>query len=225
MTHRRPSLPLVLGVLAVAVAALAVLFSATGTGVAARGSVAATTKPQPRRVLRLEANKRFPAAAIPTVEAAKVALRVGRLRAQNAVLGCGGGTVDLGTWCLDAAPRGTAAYREAAASCTRLGGRLPTAAQLVGAAPKLRLSGRADDRPHKAQVAPGRDLREMSSTFITTSTGSAAAGSFAKPAPPTLQYVTVYDNGDAGGFAGAVPADTPERFRCAYLERQPAPSK
>jgi hypothetical protein len=224
MPLRRPSLPLLLGALAVLVAAAAVLFATGGTGDAARGSVAATTKPQPRRVLRLGADKRFPVAAIPTVDAAKVALRVGGLRAQDAVLGCRTGTVDLGTWCMDAAPRGSATYAEAAGSCVRLGGRLPTAAQLVGAAPKLRLGGRADDRPHKADVAAGRDLREMSSTLVTTSTGSAAAGGFAKPAPTTLQYVTVFDNGDAGGFAGSVAGGTTERFRCAYLERQPTAS-
>jgi hypothetical protein len=61
---------------------------------------------------------------------------------------------------------------------------------------------------------------------ITTTTGSNAGGTFANPAPATLQYVTVYDNGDQGGFAGGVPSGTNERFRCAYLERQdPLPKK
>jgi hypothetical protein len=221
MPLRRPSLPLLLGALALVVAALAVLFAATGTSLAGR-SLGATTKPQARKVLRLDAKKKFPAAAIPTVDEARVTLTVGRLRKQNAVLACRTGTVDLGTWCLDAVPRGVASYAEASQACVGLGGRLPTAAQLIGAAPVVRLGGRSDDRSSKAEVAPGRDLREISSTVVTTTTGSAAGGAFSNPRPATLQYVTVYDNGDAGGFAGGVPSGANERFRCAYLERQAA---
>jgi hypothetical protein len=221
MSLRRPSLALVLGVLALLIAAVAVTFVATGTSLAG-SKVSATTKPQPRKVLRLDAQGRFPAAAIPTVDQAKVALRVGRLRAQNAVLGCPSDAADLGTWCMDRGVRGAATYAAASRACVRLGGRLPTAGQLVGAAAKLRLSGRADDRPSKALVDPsGRDLRELSSTVVTTTTGSGAAGSFKTPAPSTLQYVSVFDNGDVGGFAGGVSVATAERFRCAYRERQP----
>ena len=221
MSLRRPSLPLVLGVLALLIAATAVAFVATGTSLAG-SQVGATTKPQPRKVLRLDANARFPAEAIPTVDRAKVALRIGKLRAQNAVLGCPSGAVDLGTWCMDRGVRGVASFGLASRICVRQGGRLPTAGQLVGAAAKLRLSSRADDRPSKAPVDPsGRDLRELSSTVVTATTGSAAAGSFKNTAPSTLQYVTVFDNGDVGGFAGGVAVGTPERFRCAYRERQP----
>jgi hypothetical protein len=221
MSLRRPSLALVLGVLALLIAAVAVAFVATGTSVAG-SKVRATTKPQPRKVLRLDAKKRFPAAAIPTVDQAKVALRIGKLRAQNAVLGCPSGAADLGTWCMDRSVRGVADYGTAASACVHLGGRLPTAGQLVGAAAKLRLSSRADDRPSKALVDPsGRHLRELSSTVVTTTTGSAASGSFKNPVPTTLQYVTVFDNGDAGGFAGGVSVRTAERYRCAYRERQP----
>jgi hypothetical protein len=36
------------------------------------------------------------------------------------------------------------------------------------------------------------------------------------PSPSTLQYVTVFDNGNKGGFAGSKPVGQPERFRCAY---------
>jgi hypothetical protein len=147
--------------------------------------VSATTKPQSRRVLRLDATKRFPVAAIPTVDKAKVALRVGTLRKQDVKVGCRAGTVDLGTWCMDATPRGVATLAEASQACVRAGGRLPSAAQLIGAAPKLRLGSRADDRPERAQLDPRRDLREMSSTVVTSSTGSAAAGGFGNPAPKT----------------------------------------
>jgi hypothetical protein len=42
----------------------------------------------------------------------------------------------------------------------------------------------------------------------------------AAPLPETLQYVTVYDNRDAGGFAGSRPVGQPEQFRCAFDRKQ-----
>lgn len=225
MTPRRPAPAVLLGVLALLVAGAAVLFSAAGTGTAAPG-LRASTVPQARGVVRLDRSARFPASVVPTVARARTALRLGGLRAQDVLLGCPTGAADLGTWCLDRGVRGVAPHAEAARTCVRLGGRLPTAAQLVGAAERLRLSGRADDRDAKALVDPAgrRDLREMSATLVTTTTGSAASGSFANTAPTTLQFVTVYDNGNAGGFAGGVPSGTAERFRCAYGRRQPTPA-
>jgi hypothetical protein len=86
-----------------------------------------------------------------------------------------------------------------------------------------------------------RDRREMSATLVTTAAGSRAAGSQgvsegsrgdpragepdpvpqpANPVPETLQYVTVYDNGDRGGFAGSKPVGQPELFRCAFNRAQ-----
>ena len=77
----------------------------------------------------------------------------------------------------------------------------------------------------------------MSSTLVTTEAGSAAAGSEgvsegatgnprqgqanpiplpANPIPESLQYVTVYNNGQKGGFAGSEPVASPENFRCAF---------
>jgi hypothetical protein len=38
----------------------------------------------------------------------------------------------------------------------------------------------------------------------------------ANPVPGTLDYVTVYDNHNLGGFAGGEPVGQPESFRCAY---------
>jgi hypothetical protein len=32
--------------------------------------------------------------------------------------------------------------------------------------------------------------------------------------------VTVYDNGDRGGFAGGKPISQPENFRCAFNKAQ-----
>ena len=81
------------------------------------------------------------------------------------------------------------------------------------------------------------DRREMSSTLVTTQGGATSAGALgvsegsrgnpktgepnpvvvpAVPAPETLQYVTVVDNGNHGGFAGSRPVGQAESFRCAY---------
>ena len=77
----------------------------------------------------------------------------------------------------------------------------------------------------------------MSATLVTTEGGSNAAGSEgvtvgstgnpktgqpnpvpapADPHPESLQYVTVYDNHNQGGFAGSEPVSQPENFRCAF---------
>ena len=92
-----------------------------------------------------------------------------------------------------------------------------------------------------AKVAPPKDRREMSATLTTTAAGSRAAGSQgvtdgsrgdpragepdpvpqpANPAPETLQYVTVYDNKNQGGFAGSKPVGQAELFRCAFNKAQ-----
>ena len=78
-----------------------------------------------------------------------------------------------------------------------------------------------------------KDEREMSSTLVTTEAGSAAAGSEgvsaeatgnprlgqpnpvalpANPLPESLQYVTVYDNENKGGFAGPQPVGEAQNF-------------
>lgn len=214
----------VLGGLALLCASAAVVFSVADASVG-DGGVRATGQPEPNRVLRLDGDKRFPADAIPTVAKAKTASQVGRLTERRARAACGAQTVDLGTWCLDKGARGVATYAAAGRQCEAVGGYLPTAAELIGAASRVRLSGRLDDRSSGAQVDPaGRDLRELSADLFTTTTGSSAAGSHANPAPPGLQAVTVYDNGDRGGFAGGVSVATPERFRCAYVQRQAGPA-
>ena len=83
----------------------------------------------------------------------------------------------------------------------------------------------------------------MSSSLFTTTAGDSAAGSEgvstgslgdprqaepnpvpqpADPKPGSLDYVTVYDNRDLGGFAGGEPVGRAEKFRCAFNKVQGA---
>ena len=135
-------------------------------------------------------------------------------------------------------------YLYAAQTCAQEGGWLPSAAQLIGAAGKASLQSTIDDDPATSgrEETPNpklgfKDKREMSGDLFTTTAGSAAAGSEgvtvgsrgnssigepdpvpmpANPVPGTLDYVTVYDNHNLGGFAGGEPVGQPESFRCAY---------
>lgn len=239
---------------ALVLASLALVFSFTGVGEAARQRlVDVVSKPKKHAVLKLGANAKFPAKAIPTVARAKAASTLGGKTADDLVARCNAESVDLGTWCLHAVPYavpntdvGKNTYAYATQKCTELGGYLPTAAQLIGAADRVRLAGTIDDDRGTASVdedpADGlKDRREMSATLVTTQAGASAAGSQgvsdgakgdpragepdpvpqpANPAPETLQYVTVYDNGDKGGFAGSKPIGQPENFRCAFDKAQ-----
>lgn len=135
-------------------------------------------------------------------------------------------------------------YFYATQTCAREGGWLPSAAQLIGAAKRAALSSTIDDNPATSgaeefpEAAKGiKDKREMSADLFTTVAGSEAAGSEgvtagskgnasqgepdplpapANPIPETLDYVTVYDNHNFGGFAGGEPVGKAENFRCAY---------
>ena len=65
---------------------------------------------------------------------------------------------------------GTNDYFFATQKCAELGGYLPTAAQLIGAAPRVKLAGRVDDNEVTAStdVDPTdglKDRREMSATL------------------------------------------------------------
>lgn len=159
--------------------------------------------------------------------------------------------VRFGSWCLESTPHAIPAsdvgkndYFYAAQACAREGGWLPSAAQLIGAAPKAPLQSTIDDDPGSSGAEelpdPNRgilDKREMTGDLFTTTAGSSAAGSEgvtvgsrgntstgepdpipmpANPEPETLDYVTVYDNHNHGGFAGGAPVSKPESFRCAY---------
>jgi hypothetical protein len=145
---------------------------------------------------------------------------------------------------IPAADVGRNDYFYAAQTCVREGGWLPSAAQLIGAARKASLQSTIDDNPATSgrEEFPDptkgfKDKREMSGDLFTTTAGAAAAGSEgvtagsrgnaaqgepdptpmpANPSPETLDYVTVYDNHNQGGFAGGEPVGKAEAFRCAY---------
>lgn len=258
MTRRIPdALQRNAGMVALVLALLAVILSLTGAADAARRAVTGgSTKPRPYGILKLDRNARFPAKAIPKVSRASRADRVGTLRQADIEDNCDAQAVDLGTWCLLSNPypvppedQGKNNYFYATQACVAEGGYLPTAAQLIGAAARVKLASTIDDDQLTASTdldsTDGlRDRREMSATLVTTQAGSSAAGAIgvsdgskgdpktgepdpptlpAVPAPETLQYVTVYDNRDKGGFAGSRPVSQPENFRCAYDKRQGPP--
>jgi hypothetical protein len=240
---------------ALALALVAVVLSSTADSDAARRDAepAASSKPRKFGVLRLNSKAKIPLAAIPTVRRARNADRLGGRRARALLDRCAPETVDLGTVCLMASPYpltrdevGKNDFFFATQACAELGGYLPTAAQLIGAAPRIKLAGRADDNEVTASTDVDatdglKDRREMSATLTTTASGARAAGSQgvsdvsrgdpragepdpapvpANPSPETLHYVTVYDNGDLGGFAGGKPVGQPELFRCAFNKAQ-----
>jgi hypothetical protein len=232
----------------------AVTLSVTGVADAAKAKlVDVVSKPKKNAVLKLGKNAKFPSKAIPTVSRAKAADTVGGKTADELVGKCDSQSVDLGTWCLLAAPYpvpnediGKNSFFYATQKCAELGGYLPTAAQLIGAAKEVKLASTLDDDRLTASIDEDatdgrRDRREMSATLVTTQAGSSAAGSQGvsdgsrgdpkqgepdpapqppSPSPESLQYVTVYDNGDKGGFAGSRPVSQPENFRCAFNKAQ-----
>jgi hypothetical protein len=246
---RLPSAPLLISI-------LALIFSTTGLADAARHAVRhavasmldghhISTKPYSGGILLLGKNRKFPASAIPTV---KNSSEIGGMTVA-ALSSCPPTTANLGTWCLEDSPYplttqdvGMNNYFWASQTCVEHGGYLPSAAQLIGAAKRVKLESTIHDNQDTATIPldPSvglKDQREMSSTLITTAAGSDAAGFEgvsvgstgdprtgepnpvplpAVPEPATLQYVTVYSNGTKGGFAGGEPVSQPENFRCAY---------
>jgi hypothetical protein len=241
MRRHFPTVALVLSV-------VAVVMSTTGLADAAKKVVTGG------KVVKTSSNGKISSKLLPAVAPrARSADTLGTLAPADLADGCDPQSIDLGTWCLMASPYtidnadiGKNDYFYASRKCEDLGGWLPTAAQLIGAAKRARLASVISDSPTNAAIDEDasdgmKDAREMSSTLITTAAGSSAAGSEgvsagsrgnprvgepdpvpqpANPAPDTLQYVTVYDNGDQGGFAGARPVSDPEKFRCAFGRTQ-----
>jgi hypothetical protein len=235
------------------VALLALVLSTTGLADAARRAVVSalaghpiSAQPHAGGILLLGRNRKFAAAAIPTVANAR---KVGGKTAAQLEGQCLPTTVDVGTWCIESAPfpltkedLGKNNFVWASKKCEEEGGWLPSASELLGAAERVKLESVIHDSQLTASIDldPTRGLkdeREMSSTLVTTEAGSFAAGFEgvsegatgnprqgqanpiplpADPFPESLQYVTVYDNFNKGGFAGSEPVIDPEHFRCAY---------
>lgn len=252
---RRPSATLIAAA-ALAVSVVALVFAMSGIGTAKterRHPETSSATPRKHGILRLGANAKFPARAIPTVDRARTASRLGTATATDLTMICPAATIDLGSWCIqsssqavDTEDAGKNDYFYATQKCVSLGGWLPTAGQLIGAADEIKLASVLSDNATTASIdiTPDDglgDQREMSSTLVTTTAGSSAAGSLgvtagakgdpgsgapdpipvpSDPAPDTLQYVTVFDNGNQGGFAGSKPVSSPERFRCAFAKKQ-----
>lgn len=242
---------------AMVVALIALALSTTGIADAARHAVISafaghpvSTKPHAGGILLLGKNRKFPASAIPTV---KNANEVGGKTAVQLEGTCPPDTISVGGgsggWCIETtvysltnADVGKNNFIWASKKCEEVGGWLPSASELLGAAARVKLESTIHDSQLTATIPldPTRGLmdgREMSSTLVTTEAGSQAAGSEgvsegstgnprqgqanplpvqANPLPESLQYVTVYSNGQQGGFAGSEPVNDPENFRCAY---------
>ena len=144
------------------------------TSLAARAAARARAcTPRKFGLLRLNAKKKFPASVLP----------------QDVFDRCSPETVKIGTVCMMTSPYplekddiGKNDYFFATQKCAELGGYLPTAAQLIGAAPYVKLAGRVDDNEVTAStdVDPTdglKDRREMSASLTTTASGGRAAGS------------------------------------------------
>ena len=245
------------GPAALAVACVTLVLSMTGAADAARNAiVSAVSTPAPGAVLKLNAKAQFPASVIPTVSRAKLADSLSGTKLADLQMNCDAITVDMQTFCMMTNPYpvppadiGKNNFFYASQKCADMGGWVPTAAQLIGAAPSVKLASTIDDSALTASVdldkTDGwRDRREMSATLVTTQSGSNAAGSIGVttgslgnpltgepapvprprvPSPESLQYVTVFDNHDKGGFAGSKPASQAENFRCAFNKFQGPP--
>ena len=214
-----------------------------------------STKPHAGGVLLLGKNRKFPASAIPTVKNAseiggKAAAQLEGSCPPDTV-DLGSWCLDTAPYPLTNADVGKNNFIWASKACEAEGGWLPSASELLGAASRVKLESTIHDSQLTATIDldPSRGLkdeRERSSTLITTEAGSAAAGFEgvsegatgnprqgqanptplpANPLPESLQYVTVYDNANNGGFAGSEPVINPEQFRCAFNKTPGALSK
>jgi hypothetical protein len=214
-----------------------------------------STRPHAGGILLLGNNRKFPASAIPTVSNAsridgKTAEALeGTCPPQTVNLGTW--CLDTAPYPLSNAQIGKNDYVFASNTCEEEGGWLPNASELIGAADRVKLESVIRDSQLTATVNldPSRGLkdeREMTSSLVTTEAGSAAAGSEGvsegatgnprqgqanpvplpgNPFPESLQYVTVYDNFQKGGFAGSEPVSQPENFRCAFNKTPGAVNK
>jgi hypothetical protein len=213
-----------------------------------------SSRPHAGGILLLGRNRKFPASAIPTVrEASRVGGKsAAQLEGTcpPVTVDLGSWCLDTAPYPLTKADVGKNNFIWASKACEAEGGWLPSASELLGAASRVKLESTIHDSQLTATINldPSRGLkdeREMSSTLVTTEAGSAAAGFEgvsegatgnprqgqanpvplpANPLPESLQYVTVYDNGNNGGLAGSEPIIDPENFRCAFNKTSGAQS-
>ncbi len=250
---RPDPVPRLLSAAALLVAVVALVFSMSGLS-AGQGNKKTSGHANAKVAKAVTLNKKgkIPAKYIPTVAMAENSQKLSGATKSKLTVGCPvSGGIDLGSWCLEGStfkvPQSEAGqnnYVYAARKCVAEGGWLPSAAQLIGAAPVAALKSTINDDPGTSgasefpEAANGiKDEREMTGDLFTTAAGLRAAGSEgvtagskgvgnlgepdpvpvpAEPLPETLAYVTVYDNHDLGGFAGGEPVGKAENFRCAY---------
>jgi hypothetical protein len=243
---RVPSPAMVVALIALLLSSTGLADAARHAVISAINGHPISTKPHAGGVLLLGKNRKFPASAIPTVKDAsrvggKTAAELEGTCPPDTV-DIGSWCLDTAPYPLTNADVGKNNFIWASKACEAEGGWLPSASELLGAAARVKLESTIHDSQLTATVNldPSRGLkdeREMSSTLVTTEAGSAAAGFEgvsegatgnprqgqanpiplpANPLPESLQYVTVYDNGNSGGFAGSEPVINSENFRCAF---------
>jgi hypothetical protein len=252
---RAPSPALVTALLALVFSTTGLADGARRAIVSVIGGHPVSSKPMPGGVLLLGSNRKFPASAIPTVkDSARVDNLTAEQLAGScppATVDLGTWCLDTAPYPLTNQQAGKNNFIFASKACQQEGGWLPSASELLGAAERVKLESTIHDSQLTATIDldPSRGLkdeREMSSTLVTTEAGSAAAGFEgvsegatgnprqgqanpiplpANSLPQSLQYVTVYSNGQKGGFAGSEPVTNPENFRCAFNKAPGALSK
>jgi hypothetical protein len=241
-----PSPALVISIIALVFSTTGLADAARHAVVSALDGHAISSTPHAGGILLLGGNRKFPASAIPTVkDASRLGGKTAEELTGTcppATVDLGTWCLDTAPYSLTNAQAGKNNFIFASKACEAEGGWLPSASELLGAAARVRLESTIHDSPLTATVNQDptrglKDEREMSSTLVTTEAGSAAAGFEgvsegatgnprqgqanpiplpADPLPESLQYVTVYSNGQAGGFAGSEPVSNAENFRCAF---------
>lgn len=253
--RKAPSPALVIALIALVFSTTGLADAARRAVVSALAGHAVSSKPHAGGILLLGKNRKFPASAIPTVHNASRlgGKTAGELEGTCPpdTVSIGSWCMETAPYPLTNADVGKNNFVFASKKCEAAGGWLPSASELLGAAGRVKLESTIHDSQLTATINldPSRGLkdeREMSSTLITTEAGSAAAGFEgvsegatgnprqgqsnplplpANAMPESLQYVTVFDNHNEGGFAGSEPVNSPENFRCAYNKTPGALSK
>ncbi len=184
-TRRPDPVPRLLSASALLVSLVALVFSMGGLAPAKGGGAGGG-------VVHLDKHGKIPARYLPPVKFAKKSKRLGNATKKDLSVNCPiPDAVDLGTWCMQSGfypvpPKDTGKndYIYAAQKCVKEGGWLPSAAQLIGAAPKVKLASKIDDsvltsaaEEFKDPKNGIKDQREMSGDLTTTTAGGRAAGS------------------------------------------------